>query len=83
MAIPETSAPSERVCSQAAQILTMKRANLDSEVASRIMFARENALHFNYNYMEITGESVTDAFLPTIYDLCDDFEELDVGQRDI
>jgi hypothetical protein len=82
LAIPATSAPSERIWSRASRILNMKRASLDSEVASRIMFARENAIHLCHHYTAITGEPVSDAILPTIYDLCDDFEELDVGQGD-
>jgi hypothetical protein len=82
LAIPATSAPSERVWSRASRILTMKRARLDSELSSRIMFARENAMLLHHHYNTITGESVEDAILPTIHCLGNNNEELDVGQGD-
>ena len=58
LAIPATSAPSEKKWSWAAQVLTIKRSRLDSDVASGIMFVDENAevlkkhydaTHFTYS----------------------------------
>ena len=42
LAIPATSAPSERIWSRAARILSLSRASLKPEVAQRIMFVKEN-----------------------------------------
>jgi hypothetical protein len=42
LAVPATSAPSERIWSRASRILTLERANLKPKVAQRIMFIKEN-----------------------------------------
>ena len=42
LAIPASSAPSERLWSIASRIATMRRASLDSEVLGHLMFLREN-----------------------------------------
>ena len=42
LAIPATSAPSERVWSLSAFVINAKRARLDSEVVSKMMFIEEN-----------------------------------------
>jgi hypothetical protein len=42
LAVPATSAPSERILSRASIILTLKRANLKPNIAQRIMFIKEN-----------------------------------------
>lgn len=51
LAIPATSAPSERVFRRAGRILTMKRASLSPDIAQRMMFIKENAnlLHKHYD----------------------------------
>jgi hypothetical protein len=41
LAVPATSAPSERIWNRASRILTLKRANLKPKVAHRIMFIEE------------------------------------------
>jgi hypothetical protein len=42
LAIPATSASSERIWSRASRILSLKRASLKPEVAQQIMFVKEN-----------------------------------------
>jgi len=42
LAIPATSAPSERIWSQAARVLTAKQNMLLEEVSSAIMYCKEN-----------------------------------------
>ena len=42
LSIPATSASSERVWSGAARVIMAKRANLNPEVTSRMIFAQEN-----------------------------------------
>ena len=42
LAIPATSAPSERIWSRSAAVLTAKKSRMSSEVASCIMFLKEN-----------------------------------------
>jgi hypothetical protein len=42
LCIPASSAPSEQVWSQAARVLTVKRANTTDDVASGVIFVREN-----------------------------------------
>lgn len=56
LAIPATSAPSERIWSRVALILTTKRANLDPEVASGMMFVRENLDILRKHYKELTKD---------------------------
>lgn len=77
LAIPATSAPSERVWSRASQVLSIKRASLDPAIASRIMFIRENIRLVYKYYEELTGLPVSSAYLPS----CDDVE-VDAGQDD-
>ena len=80
LSIPATSAPSERVWSRAANVLTLKRANLSPEVASRIMFIRENKSALIKNYEAITGDSVNEVILPMMYDLhIQDEEDVELG----
>ena len=77
LAIPAASAPSERVWSRASQVLSIRRANLSPDVATRIMFARENLLFIYKYYEELTGKSIAQAHLPG----CEE-EEGDVEQDD-
>ena len=42
LAIPATSAPSERIWSRVSRILCLQRASLKPEVAQRMMFVKEN-----------------------------------------
>ena len=88
LGIPETSAPSERVWSRAAQVLTHKRSKIKSELSERIMFIRENCSLLHKHYEEIAKKWKEEKdhwliaeelkYLPLIYEA----EELDVGQRD-
>ena len=50
LAIPATSAPSERIWSRAAKILSLHRASLNDELVARIMYVRENLEFFLKHY---------------------------------
>ena len=77
LAVPATSAPSERIWSRAARVLTAKRASLKSEVTSRIMFIRENAALLRKCYDELSSDDGIDLkeFLPPI----EEEDGIDVG----
>ena len=82
LAIPATSAPSERIWSRVALILTTKRANLDPEVASGMMFVRENLEILRKHYDELTKDdldmlSLELSGLPFPYV---DWKKMDAGQ---
>lgn len=53
LAIPATSAPSERVWSRASNILNSRRANLTEEVLQRMMFVKENTRLLRKHYREL------------------------------
>ena len=55
LSIPATLAPSERVWSRAAQVLTIKRACLSEEVSSGIMFVKENIGVLRKHYAKLTA----------------------------
>ncbi len=61
LAVPATSAPSERIWSRASRILTFKRANPKPKVAQRIMFTKENLgiLH-KYYFSLAKGDKAED-----------------------
>ena len=50
LAIPATSAPTERVFSRAGRMLFLKRASLKPEIAQRMMFIKENAALLGKHY---------------------------------
>ena len=54
LSIPATSAPSERIWSIAAQILTAKRARLSEDVTSGIMFVKQNLEVLRKHYPTLT-----------------------------
>ena len=64
---PATSAPSERVWSRAARLLTAKRSRLNSQVSSDMMFVHEN-LHVLYDMWEQIQKDVplNEAYLPAL-----------------
>jgi hypothetical protein len=83
LAIPATSAPSERVIwSRVSSVLTMKRARMKSDVASDIMYIRENIDILRKYYVTIAvqerGEmersmiELEKMFLPPIEESLDD-----------
>ena len=91
LAIPATSAPSERIWSRAARILTLKRACLKEELVARMMFVRENIRFLRKHYVELAKKdreaSLHDlieyelAYLPPLYE-DEDENKIDVGQED-
>jgi hypothetical protein len=58
LAIPATSAPSERVFSRAGRLLTMKRASLAPDIAERMMFIKENADILHKHYITLAEQEV-------------------------
>ena len=50
LAIPATSAPSERIFSRAGRLLTVKRASMSSDIAQRMMIISENASVLQKHY---------------------------------
>ena len=82
LAIPKTSAPSERIWSRAAQVLTTKRPRLDYEVASGMMFVKENAEVLKKHYDTVTKNmaDLVPLYLPELPADSKDKDEIDVGQ---
>jgi hypothetical protein len=58
LAIPATSAPSERIWSRAARILTLRRAKLKDEVVSRMMFVKENSCFLHKHYCALAKQEM-------------------------
>jgi hypothetical protein len=56
LAIPATSAPSERIWSRAARILSLRRARLNDKLVSRMMFVKENAKFLHKHYCELAKQ---------------------------
>lgn len=92
LAIPATSAPSERIWSRAARILTLKRARLKEEVVERMMYVRENIRYLRKHYVELAKVGREPhlhdlvqfelQYLPSLNAVSDDEDKLDVGQDD-
>ena len=89
LAIPATSAPSERIWSRAARVRTAKRNKLSEEVSSAIMYCKENRELLHKYYAEIAKERMHPddyhliehhkALLPTFENDKDDESKIDVG----
>ena len=83
LSIPATSAPSEKVWSRAANnVLSTKRARLSEDVASGIMFVKENMHILRKHYSFLTKDdkkalSLEPAGLPLSGG---EGEDIDVGQ---
>ena len=70
LAIPATSAPSERIWSISALYLTKCRSQLKPEIVACMIFLKENGAILKKYYEELTGEK--GALLPGTYDAFDD-----------
>ena len=89
LAIPATSAPSERIWSRAARVLTVKRNRMSEEVTSAIMYCRENRELLHKYYEEMAKERMHrddyhliekhKALLPTFEHEKDAESKIDVG----
>ena len=89
LAIPATSAPSERIWSRAARVLTAKQNRLSEEVSSAIMYCKENRELLHKYYAEIAKERMHPddhhlierhkALLPTFEHEKDAESNIDVG----
>ncbi len=56
LAIPATSAPSERIWSQASRVLNVKQNRMSEKVTTAIMYCRENRELLLKYYMEVAKE---------------------------
>ncbi len=56
LAVPATSAPSERIWSRAARVLTVKRNRMKEDVTAAVMYCRENKHILHKHYTEIAKE---------------------------
>jgi len=84
LSIPATSAPSERVWSRAARVLSAKRARLDPTVTSSIMFVQENSTLIRKHWDELMpGQPLNEFFLPPPFkDEDENGNPIDIGQND-
>ena len=93
LAVPATSAPSERIWSRASRILTLKRANLKEKVAQRMMFIKENLSVLHKYYGSLAERDRTEdkyylidmekTYLPPLQEYDANGDDLvDVGQND-
>jgi len=82
LAIPATSAPSERIWSRSAGVATAKRSRLDASVTSGTMFVKENEEILRKHYKRVvsgaSGSLSAPLYLPV--DVEKSKEEVDVGQ---
>ena len=81
LSIPATSVPSERVWSRAAHVLSIKRSRLGEDVASGIMFLKENVhiLRKHYGVLSQKYKNALPLELTGIPLPVDDID-IDVGQ---
>ena len=85
LAIPATLAPSKRIWSRSAAVLTSRQVNLDEEITSGITLLKENSQVLR-NYWEEVTKDMKDALslklcgIPLLDD-DKDCEEVDVGQH--
>ena len=73
--IPATSAPSERIWSRSVNMLSIRRSLMNPEIASLMMFIWENAAILHKHYVALTGELLSEAYLPIIEE-----DDIDVGK---
>jgi hypothetical protein len=59
LGVPATSAPSERIWSQAARVLTVKQNRMNEEVTAAMMYFRENKHILHKYYTEIAKEMIS------------------------
>ncbi len=91
LAVPTTSAPSERILSRAARVLTVNRNRMKEDVTAAMMYCRENKHILHKHFTKIEKEKMHQgdhhliaehkALLPTFEDEDDDNSEskIDVG----
>ena len=91
LAVPATSAPSERVWSRAARILSLRRASLKEGLVARMMFVRENMKFLRKHYVRLACADREDhlhefvrfemEYFPPLR-RGEEMAEVDVGQED-
>ena len=84
LSISATSAPSERVWSRAARVITAKRANLNAEVTSQMIFSQENVQIIREHWDKLMPNCpLSESYLPLPFEDVDEEGNLiDVGQDD-
>jgi hypothetical protein len=91
LAIPATSAPSERIWSRAGRILSLRRARLKEEVVGHMMLIKENLRLLHKHYCQL-AKNEKEKHLHYLVDLDLKFlpplpeqeeENIDVGQDDL
>ena len=75
LAIPATSAPSERIWSRLADMLSIRCSLMNPEITSLMMFIWETAAILHKHYVALTGEPHNEAYLPIIEE-----DDIDVGK---
>ena len=76
LAVPATSAPSERIWSLAKNFLTTERSKLSEVASSAYIFIHENISIFREHYEDVMGEPLGTTQLPSTLTHCN----IDVGQ---
>ncbi len=84
LSIPATSAPSERIWSRAARVITAKHARLSSKVTSRMIFVQENVKLMCEHWDELMPNvPFTESYFPEAFeDIDEEGNKIDVGQDD-
>lgn len=84
LTIPATSAPSERIWSRAARVITAKRNRIKPEVTSRMIFSQENSDLIREHWSKLKpGLQLPDHYLPSpVQNVDEDGNIIDVGQHD-
>jgi hypothetical protein len=62
LAIPATSAPSERVWSRLARILSLRRASLCDDLVGRMMYVKENLVFLHQHYRQLRKKEIAKEF---------------------
>jgi hypothetical protein len=89
LAIPATSAPSARVWSRLARILSLRRASLSDDLVGRMMYVKENLLFLRKHYCSLRKKEMSKD-LHHLVDLefnyliaMDEYDkDIDVGEND-
>jgi hypothetical protein len=84
LSIPATSAPSERIWSRAARVITAKRAQLSSEVTFCMIFVQENVKLICEHWDELMPNvPLSESYFPKAFeDIDEEGHKINVGQDD-
>ncbi len=89
LAIPATSAPSERVWSRLEKFLSLMRAHLSDDLVGRMMFVEENLVFLHKHYHELRKKETVKELhhlvnlqFNYLIAMDEDDEDIDVGKND-